>query len=137
MGIFSRYGIYLLDSILMAFVLGLQIYLFRGEFPLRYDFHDYLSVLLEGHNIKVWTLILATGYWTIMDYHPALTRLRGWVVDASGQRPAFSTRVLRSGIKSLTLFTLPCLLLFALFSKGHTLLHDYVAKTDRIQVVEA
>ena len=135
-GLFRRYLIYLVDCLVMSSVLAVQLFLVRGEWPLQHHPDDYLGLLLAGHNVWLWTLLLATGYWTIVDYHPTLLRYRGRIVTAEGEQPDLSTRLLRSAVKAFTLFAKPFLVVFALFSKDHTLLHDYLAKTDRVRVSE-
>ena len=132
-----RYALYLIDCLVMSLVLAVQLFLLRGEWPVGHHPDGSLGLLLAGYNVWLWTLLLATGYWTIVDYHPALLRYRGRVVTtADGQQPDFATRLLRSAIKAFTLFAKPFLVVFALFSKDHTLLHDYLAKTVRVRVEE-
>ncbi|WP_116127497.1 hypothetical protein [Lewinella sp. IMCC34183] len=135
MNVFGRYVIYLLDCLVMLAVIGLQLFLFRGEFPFGYDSDQWLSMLLGGHgSVALTTLIGGTAYWYIVDYHAELRELRRSriVMEATGEAPPTETRFLRSFLKAFSLFTAPVLLLFALFSDRHRFLHDYVAKTERV-----
>ncbi|CAH1002095.1 hypothetical protein LEM8419_03012 [Neolewinella maritima] len=136
MGIVSRYFLYLLDCLVMLLVLGIQMYLFYGEGFLQSSPDTYLERLLGDYGPAwLWSVLLGAAYWLIVDYHPVLAGRRGRVVDvSSGHRPSLDKRVLRSLLKALTLFGATFLLLFALFSKDHRLLHDYVAGTDRLKV---
>ncbi len=135
MSVFGRYFLYLADCLVMLFVIGVQIFLFRGELPFGHSFHSWLPMLLGGSgSVAVTTLLGGTGYWYVVDYHPELMELRRSRVVTAGtaERPPVETRIIRSFLKAFTLFTAPVLLLFALFSKGHRFLHDYVAKTERV-----
>ena len=135
MGIVSRYFLYLLDCLVMLSILGIQIYLFRGETPLTHNPDGWLELLLGNYvNLWLWTILLATGYWMVVDYHPALEPHRGRIVTlATAEQPDFEKRLLRSAVKAFTLFGKPFLLVFALFSKHHRLLHDYLAGTERVK----
>ncbi|WP_420459986.1 hypothetical protein [Neolewinella sp.] len=135
MGIFSRYFLYLLDCAVMLAIVGVQVYLFRGEDPMVYYPGEWFALLLEDYAaIGLWTVVFTSVYWTIVDYHSALIRIRGRVLNqATGQLPTYDVRVLRSVVKAVTLFVLPWLLLYALFSDGHRLLHDRIAGTERLE----
>ncbi|WP_116108196.1 RDD family protein [Lewinella sp. IMCC34191] len=134
MNVFGRYLIYLADCLVMLFVIGMQLLIFRGELPFDHDTDHWLPMLLDGGSVGLVTLLGGTLYWTIVDYHHELKELRRSVIvsSVSGEEPDLSTRILRSFLKAFTLFTFPVLILFAVFSKGHRFLHDYVAKTERI-----
>lgn len=135
MNVFRRYFLYLLDCLVMLTVIGVQFFLFRGEWPFAYDSDRWLSLLLGGSGVGFTTLLGGTVYWYIVDYHPELRDLRGSrvILTATGDTPDRETRALRSFMKTLSVFTFPVLLLFALFSDGHRFLHDYVAKTERVR----
>ncbi len=136
MHIISRYFLYLMDCIVMLAVIGVQLVIFRGEWPLAYDTDRWLGLLLEGHHhIYLTTLTGATLYWTIADYHPTLTRFRfsRVLMKQTGAVPELGVRISRSLIKSFTLFGGGVLLLFALFSKEHRFLHDYLVGTERVK----
>ena len=139
MGIFSRYFLYLLDCGVMLAIVGVQLYLFRGEDPMLYYPGQWFDLLLEDYAaIGLWTVVFTSVYWTIVDYHPALTSIRGRVLSqVTGDLPTFDVRVLRSVVKAVTLFVWPWLLLYALFSSGHRLLHDRIAGTERIPADQA
>ena len=139
MGIFSRYFLYLLDCGVMLAIVGVQIYLFRGVDPMTYYPGEWFALLLEDYaTLGLWTVVFSSVYWTIVDYHPALTGIRGRVLSqVTKELPTFDVRVLRSVVKAVTLFVWPWLLLYALFSSGHRLLHDRVAGTQRIAADQA
>lgn len=134
MGVLGRYVLYLADCLVMLFVVGVQFFLFRGELPIGHSTDEWLPLLLEGGGSVMFTTLLgATIYWSIVDYHPELVSVRQSriVMVESQERPDLQTRVLRSFLKAFTLFSAPILLLFGLFSEGNRFLHDYVAKTER------
>ena len=133
MGIFSRYFIYLLDCGVMLTIVGVQLYLFRGEDPTLYYPGEWFALLLEDYAaIGLWTVVFSSVYWTIVDYHPALARIRGSVVLESNEEvPAPDVRVIRSVVKAVTLFVWPWLICYALLSTKHRLLHDRIAHTTR------
>ncbi|PPK84337.1 RDD family protein [Neolewinella xylanilytica] len=136
MNVCARYLIYLVDCLVMLFVIGLQFLVFRGELPFDYDSESWLRILLDGGNVGLVTLLGGTLYWSIVDYHDELKELRRSTIISSetGEEPEMATRVVRSGLKAFTLFTFPVLLVFALFSENHRFLHDYVAKTERVKL---
>ncbi|MBB4077557.1 putative RDD family membrane protein YckC [Lewinella aquimaris] len=139
MGVFGRYILYLLDCVVMLGILALVFLLFRGELPFGHDPERWLEVLLDGGSVYVTTLLGATLYWFIIDYHPTVAGYRRSRVAmlADGRRPDNGTRLLRSFIKAFTLFGGEVLLLFALFSDGHRFLHDYIAQTERIKLADS
>ncbi len=136
MNVLGRYFIYLLDCLVMLFIIGVQFFVFRGELPFGYDTDRWLPLLLGGGSVGMTTLLGGTLYWTIVDYHEALTELRHSTIISTetGEQPELPTRFLRSFLKAFTLFTFPVLLIFAIFSKDHRFLHDYVAKTERVKI---
>ncbi len=136
MNVVSRYFLYLLDCGVMLAIIGVQLLLFRGEWPLSHDPDHWLGLLLEGHRgLYLTTLCGAAAYWTIMDFDPRATSIRGSRVvrKASGQLPDLGLRFSRSLIKAFTLFGGGLLLLFALCSAEHRFLHDYLVGTERVK----
>ena len=136
MNVFGRYILYLADCLVMLFAIGIQLILLRGQWPLSYDFDNWLPILLGGSGgVGVVTLIGGTVYWYIVDYHEELQEVRRSRVVSltTGGTPPTEKRFLRSFLKAFTLFTAPFLLLFAVFSTEHRFLHDYVAKTERVR----
>ncbi len=135
MNVFGRYFLYLIDSGIMLALIGVQLFLFRGEWPLSHNPDHWLSMLLEEQGVYFTTIVGAAIYWTIMDFDPRLTSIRGSrvVQEATGELPALGMRVSRSLIKAFTLFGGGFLLLFALFSKEHRFLHDYLIETVRVK----
>lgn len=139
MNVFGRYFLYLADCLVMLFVIGIQLMIFRGEFPLSIDTDRWLPLLLGTDSVRLTTLLGGTAFWYIVDYHPELERLRRSVIVSTrtGTKPDSCTRFLRSFLKAFTLFTFPVLVVFALFSSGNRFLHDYVANTERIKLPAA
>ena len=136
MNVFQRYLIYLVDCLVMLFVIGMQLLIFRGEFPVGLPFDSWLPRLLDGSSTGITMLLGGTLYWTIVDYHPDLVKVRRSAVLSleSGTEPDLSTRILRSFVKAFTLFTFPVLLLVALFRGDHRFLHDHLTKTERVKL---
>ena len=139
MGIFSRYFLYLLDCGVMLAIVGVQLYLFRGEDPMLYYPGQWFALLLEDYAaVSLWTVVFTSVYWTIVDHHPALIGIRGRVLSQeTGDLPTYDVRILRSVVKAVTLFVWPWLLLYALFSSEHRLLHDRMAGTERLPAEKA
>ena len=136
MNVFQRYLIYLVDCLAMLFVIGMQLLIFRGEFPIGLPFESWLPRLLDGHSTGITMLMGGTLFWTIVDYHEDLEKIRRSriISTETGTKPEMCTRVKRSFIKAFTLFTFPVLLLVALFRSDHRFLHDHLAKTERVKL---
>lgn len=133
-GLFTRFVIYKVDCVVMLLIIGVQLYLFRGETPFQYRPGHWLQELLQtGSRTWLTALLGGTLYWTIVDYHPVLERYRESRVVSldDGSRPDMGTRFLRSFIKSATLFGKSILLLFGLLRSDRRFLHDYVTRTVR------
>ena len=140
MGLWGRFLIYKLDCLVMLGIIGVQFALYRGDQVFDVYPGDWLAQLfVHVGNLWVITLIGSTLYWLVVDYHPALERLRqSKVVTLEGNhRPDFGTRFVRSFVKAVSLFTFQGLLLVGLFSDDHQFAHDKVTGTRRVAVAEA
>lgn len=137
MGLWGRFILYKLDCLVMLCVIGVQFALFRHEQVFDYYPGDWLGELFNyASNLWLVTIVGATIYWVIVDYHPALERLRQSriVTLVDGQRPDFGTRLVRSLVKAVTLFSFQGLLLCAVFDKQRRFAHDRVTDTHRVAV---
>ena len=136
MNFFSRYLIYLVDCAVMLAVVGVQLFIFRGEWPFSHHSDNWMNLLMGGHHgVYFTTLIGAAIYWTIVDFDPKLTEYRRSRVRLveSGEVPKLCVRFVRSLIKSFTMFGGGFLLLFSLFGKEHRFLHDRILGTERVK----
>jgi hypothetical protein len=137
MGVFGRYIMYRIDSLIMLGVLAVQLSLFTDLEAFELPPREWLPALIGRGASVYWTTLLgATLYWTIVDYHPALTGLRKTriVSRISGEPLGYADRILRSFLKAFTLFGAEFLLLFALFNDDRRFLHDHVTKSERVAV---
>lgn len=134
-GLFARWFTYKIDCLVMLLVLWVQFYLFYGEWPFIFGSDRWLPSLLES-GPPLWISMTIGGaiYWTIVDYHPALEQYRESrvVMQGTDELPQFGTRVVRSLVKSATLFSASILILFGLLRGDRRFLHDYLTGTERV-----